>query len=99
MSDDRVRPEERRRNELYRQYYEELQRRYDTDRPVDCSVIVVNKAQKYVYSRLRSDRSSAQMPDIESRLEYFISYHSCVCVRVCVRTFVYVCLDLLQTQL
>uniref|UniRef100_A0A3Q3JDL0 Nuclear receptor coactivator 5 n=1 Tax=Monopterus albus TaxID=43700 RepID=A0A3Q3JDL0_MONAL len=27
-------------------YYEELQRRYDTDRPVDCSVIVVNKAQK-----------------------------------------------------
>ncbi|TNM89067.1 hypothetical protein fugu_005321 [Takifugu bimaculatus] len=48
--DDRIRPEERRRNELYRQYYEELQRRYDTDRPVDCSVIVVNKAQKYVYS-------------------------------------------------
>lgn len=46
--DDRARPEERRRNELYRQYYEELQRRYDTDRPVDCSVIVVNKAQKYV---------------------------------------------------
>lgn len=46
--EDRARPEERRRNELYRQYYEELQRRYDTDRPVDCSVIVVNKAQKYV---------------------------------------------------
>lgn len=46
--DDRPRPEERRRNELYRQYYEEIQRRYDTDRPVDCSVIVVNKAQKYV---------------------------------------------------
>ncbi|KAG8007612.1 Nuclear receptor coactivator 5 [Nibea albiflora] len=44
--DDRTRPEERRRNELYRQYYEELQRRSDTDRPVDCSVIVVNKAQK-----------------------------------------------------
>ncbi|XP_028262145.1 nuclear receptor coactivator 5 isoform X2 [Parambassis ranga] len=44
--DDRARPEERRRNELYRQYYEELQRRHDTDRPVDCSVIVVNKAQK-----------------------------------------------------
>ncbi|KAI3369853.1 hypothetical protein L3Q82_024668, partial [Scortum barcoo] len=43
---DRARPEERRRNELYRQYYEELQRRYDSDRPVDCSVIVVNKAQK-----------------------------------------------------
>ncbi|XP_074497202.1 nuclear receptor coactivator 5 isoform X3 [Sebastes fasciatus] len=45
--DDRARPEERRRNDLYRQYYEELQRRYDTDRPVDCSVIVVNKAQNY----------------------------------------------------
>ncbi|XP_023810722.1 nuclear receptor coactivator 5 isoform X4 [Oryzias latipes] len=47
---DRVRPEERRRNELYRQYYEELQRRYDTDRPVDCSVIVVNKAQNREYA-------------------------------------------------
>ncbi|XP_030633226.1 nuclear receptor coactivator 5 [Chanos chanos] len=44
--DDRIRPEERRRNELYRQYYEELQRRYDSERPVDCSVIVVNKQQK-----------------------------------------------------
>ncbi|XP_067314878.1 nuclear receptor coactivator 5 isoform X4 [Pseudorasbora parva] len=44
--DERVRPEERRRNELYRQYYEELQRRYDAERPVDCSVIVVNKLQK-----------------------------------------------------
>lgn len=45
-AEDLVRPEERRRNELYRQYYEELQRRQDSDRPVDCSVIVVNKAQK-----------------------------------------------------
>ncbi|XP_023652388.2 nuclear receptor coactivator 5 isoform X1 [Paramormyrops kingsleyae] len=44
--DDRPRMEERRRNELYRQYYEELQRRYDSERPVDCSVIVVNKQQK-----------------------------------------------------
>ncbi|KAM6979635.1 nuclear receptor coactivator 5 [Aplochiton taeniatus] len=44
--DARVPVEDRRRNELYRQYYEELQRRYDTERPVDCSVIVVNKAQK-----------------------------------------------------
>lgn len=80
MSDDRIRPEERRRNELYRQYYEELQRRYDTDRPVDCSVIVVNKAQKYVYNLLRSAHSSVQMPDIESCVEGFISYCSCVCV-------------------
>ncbi|XP_026161778.1 nuclear receptor coactivator 5 isoform X3 [Mastacembelus armatus] len=49
-TDDRSRPEERRRNELYRQYYEELQRRYDADRPVDCSVIVVNKAQNREYA-------------------------------------------------
>ncbi|XP_030584577.1 nuclear receptor coactivator 5 isoform X4 [Archocentrus centrarchus] len=48
--DERVRPEERRRNELYRQYYEELQRRHDVDRPVDCSVIVVNKAQNREYA-------------------------------------------------
>ncbi|XP_057702893.1 nuclear receptor coactivator 5 isoform X2 [Corythoichthys intestinalis] len=50
VEDDRVRPEERRRNELYRQYYEELQRRQETDRPVDCSVIVVNKAQNREYA-------------------------------------------------
>ncbi|XP_077428985.1 nuclear receptor coactivator 5 isoform X2 [Vanacampus margaritifer] len=48
--DEHARPEERRRNELYRQYYEELQRRRDTDRPVDCSVIVVNKAQNREYA-------------------------------------------------
>jgi hypothetical protein len=47
---ERGRPEDLRRNELYRQYFEELQRRYDTERPVDCSVIVVNKVQKYVRS-------------------------------------------------
>lgn len=46
FTEERLRPEERRRNELYRQYYEELQRRYDAERPVDCSVIVVNKLQK-----------------------------------------------------
>ncbi|XP_062272246.1 nuclear receptor coactivator 5 [Scomber scombrus] len=50
LSDERARPEERRRNELYRQYYEELQRRYDSDRPVDCSVIVVNKTQNREYA-------------------------------------------------
>lgn len=48
--EERVRPEERRRNELYRQYYEELQRRYDAERPVDCSVIVVNKLQNREYA-------------------------------------------------
>lgn len=80
--DDRHRPEERRRNELYRQYYEEIQRRYDTDRPVDCSVIVVNKAQKYVHcpcvkmvllqlACLHEDRKIV-------RWSVFISYCSCV---------------------
>ncbi|CAK6952765.1 nuclear receptor coactivator 5 [Scomber scombrus] len=49
-ADDSARPAERRRNELYRQYYEELQRRYDSDRPVDCSVIVVNKTQNREYA-------------------------------------------------
>ncbi|KAK7916468.1 hypothetical protein WMY93_012229 [Mugilogobius chulae] len=50
LEDEHVRPEERRRNELYRQYYEELQRRQDSERPVDCSVIVVNKAQNREYA-------------------------------------------------
>ncbi|XP_061745918.1 nuclear receptor coactivator 5 isoform X4 [Nerophis ophidion] len=48
--DGRARPEENRRNELYRQYYEELQRRQETERPVDCSVIVVNKTQNREYA-------------------------------------------------
>ncbi|KAJ0068667.1 hypothetical protein NL108_010343, partial [Boleophthalmus pectinirostris] len=50
VTDEHMRPEERRRNELYRQYYEELQRRQDSERPVDCSVIVVNKAQNREYA-------------------------------------------------
>ncbi|XP_020795863.1 nuclear receptor coactivator 5 isoform X2 [Boleophthalmus pectinirostris] len=50
LEDEHMRPEERRRNELYRQYYEELQRRQDSERPVDCSVIVVNKAQNREYA-------------------------------------------------
>ncbi|XP_041080605.1 nuclear receptor coactivator 5-like isoform X4 [Polyodon spathula] len=45
-----VRPDDRRRDELYRQYYEELQRRYDAERAVDCSVIVVNKQQNREYA-------------------------------------------------
>lgn len=44
---DRLKREERRREELYRQYYEEIKRRFDAERPVDCSVIVVNKQTKY----------------------------------------------------
>lgn len=43
---DRLKREERRREELYRQYYEEIKRRFDAERPVDCSVIVVNKQTK-----------------------------------------------------
>ncbi len=94
--DDRARPEERRRNELYRQYYEELQRRYDTDRPVDCSVIVVNKAQKYVHSLLF--KVLAQILDQKCLCKYststwdvFISYRSFLCVCVCVCVCLYLC--------
>lgn len=43
---ERLKREERRREELYRQYFEEIQRRFDAERPVDCSVIVVNKQTK-----------------------------------------------------
>jgi len=43
---DRLKREERRREELYRQYYEEIKRRFDAERPVDCSVIVVDKQTK-----------------------------------------------------
>jgi len=43
---DRLKREEQRREELYRQYYEEIKRRFDAERPVDCSVIVVNKQTK-----------------------------------------------------
>lgn len=96
--DNRARPEERRRNELYRQYYEELQRRYDSDRPVDCSVIVVNKAQKYVrFPPPPGEPIGAQASSPRSRLYiaclYFISL---VCVCVCVSAF---CVLLLHKQL
>ena len=70
---------------MYRQYYEELQRRYDTDRPVDCSVIVVNKVQKYVHSLffVLKDRSFVNILSFAWMLSFHISL---VCVRasVCV---------------
>lgn len=43
---DRSKREERRREELYRQYFDEIQRRIDAERAVDCSVVVVNKQSK-----------------------------------------------------
>ncbi|TRY98879.1 hypothetical protein DNTS_014690 [Danionella cerebrum] len=63
--EERVSPEERRRNELYAQYYEVLQRRYDADRPVDCSVIVVNKLQKeYAETVGRKVRDQGMVVDL-----------------------------------
>ncbi|XP_072095628.1 nuclear receptor coactivator 5-like isoform X4 [Mobula birostris] len=56
---------ERRREELYRQYYDEIQRRYDAERPVDCSVIVVNKQQKeYAESVGRKVRDLGMVVDL-----------------------------------
>ncbi|XP_042197660.1 nuclear receptor coactivator 5 isoform X3 [Callorhinchus milii] len=56
---------ERRREELYRQYFDEIQRRYDAERPVDCSVIVVNKQQKdYAESVGRKVRDLGMVVDL-----------------------------------
>lgn len=57
--------EERRREELYRQYFEEIQRRFDAERPVDCSVIVVNKQTKdYAESVGRKVRDLGMVVDL-----------------------------------
>ncbi|XP_069099627.1 nuclear receptor coactivator 5 isoform X1 [Pleurodeles waltl] len=40
-AEERLKREERRREELYRKYFEEIQRRFESERPVDCSVVVV----------------------------------------------------------
>uniref|UniRef100_A0A8C0I7G2 Nuclear receptor coactivator 5 n=1 Tax=Bubo bubo TaxID=30461 RepID=A0A8C0I7G2_BUBBB len=57
--------EERRREELYRQYYEEIKRRFDAERPVDCSVIVVNKQTKdYAESVGRKVRDLGMVVDL-----------------------------------
>ncbi|XP_053577792.1 nuclear receptor coactivator 5 isoform X2 [Bombina bombina] len=45
-AEDRLKREDRRREELYRKYYDEIQRRFDAERPVECSVVVVNKQSK-----------------------------------------------------
>ncbi|XP_069507466.1 nuclear receptor coactivator 5 isoform X2 [Ambystoma mexicanum] len=43
--EERLKREERRREELYRKYFEDIQRRFDTERAVDCSVVVVMNKQ------------------------------------------------------
>ncbi|XP_057280687.1 nuclear receptor coactivator 5 [Pezoporus wallicus] len=64
-SDERLKREERRREELYRQYYEEIKRRFDAERPVDCSVIVVNKQTKeYAESVGRKVRDLGMVVDL-----------------------------------
>ncbi|XP_043841862.1 nuclear receptor coactivator 5 isoform X2 [Dromiciops gliroides] len=61
----RLKREERRREELYRQYFEEIQRRFDAERPVDCSVIVVNKQTKdYAESVGRKVRDLGMVVDL-----------------------------------
>ncbi|XP_043946179.1 nuclear receptor coactivator 5 isoform X1 [Protopterus annectens] len=63
--EERLKREERRREELCRQYFEELQRRYDNERPVDCSVIVVNKQTKdYAESVGRKVRDLGMVVDL-----------------------------------
>ncbi|NXY66344.1 NCOA5 protein, partial [Callaeas wilsoni] len=62
---DRLKREERRREELYRQYYEEIKRSFDAERPVDCSVIVVNKQTKeYAESVGRKVRDLGMVVDL-----------------------------------
>jgi len=102
-ADDRARPEERRRNELYRQYYEELQRRSDSERPVDCSVIVVNKAQKYVRSLgRRGERATS--PRVGAAHAVFL-FHIALCLSlslslsVCVCVCVSLCVHVLHKHL
>ncbi|XP_075033826.1 nuclear receptor coactivator 5 isoform X2 [Mixophyes fleayi] len=63
--DERFKREERRREELYRQYFEDIQRRVDAERPVDCSVVVVNKQSKeYAESVGRKVRDLGMMVDL-----------------------------------
>ncbi|XP_018414549.1 PREDICTED: nuclear receptor coactivator 5 isoform X2 [Nanorana parkeri] len=63
--EDRLKREERRREELYRQYFDEIQRRIDAERPVDCSVVVVNKQSKeYAETVGRKVRDLGMMVDL-----------------------------------
>ncbi|XP_063003599.1 nuclear receptor coactivator 5 [Elgaria multicarinata webbii] len=64
-TEERMKREERRREELYRQFFEDIKRRIDTERPVDCSVIVVNKQTKeYAESVGRKVRDLGMMVDL-----------------------------------
>ncbi|XP_044842525.1 nuclear receptor coactivator 5 isoform X2 [Mauremys mutica] len=64
-AEERLKREERHREELYRQYFEEIKRRFDSERPVDCSVIVVNKQTKeYAESVGRKVRDLGMVVDL-----------------------------------
>ncbi|XP_054837251.1 nuclear receptor coactivator 5 isoform X2 [Eublepharis macularius] len=64
-TEERMKREERRREELYRQFFEDIKRRIDAERPVDCSVIVVNKQTKeYAESVGRKVRDLGMMVDL-----------------------------------
>ncbi|XP_053102648.1 nuclear receptor coactivator 5 isoform X2 [Hemicordylus capensis] len=64
-AEERMKREERRREDLYRQYFEDIKRRIDSERPVDCSVIVVNKQTKeYAESVGRKVRDLGMMVDL-----------------------------------
>ncbi|XP_008120922.1 nuclear receptor coactivator 5 isoform X2 [Anolis carolinensis] len=64
-TEERMKREERRREELYRQFFEDIKRRIDAERPVDCSVIVVNKQTKdYAESVGRKIRDLGMVVDL-----------------------------------
>ncbi|KAJ6655532.1 hypothetical protein lerEdw1_005003 [Lerista edwardsae] len=64
-TEERMKREELRRKELYRQFFEDIKRRIDAERPVDCSVIVVNKQTKeYAESVGRKVRDLGMMVDL-----------------------------------
>uniref|UniRef100_H0XVZ9 Nuclear receptor coactivator 5 n=1 Tax=Otolemur garnettii TaxID=30611 RepID=H0XVZ9_OTOGA len=57
--------EEQRREESYRQYFEEIQRQFDAEQPVHCSVIAVNKQTKdYAESAGRKVRDLGLVVDL-----------------------------------
>ncbi|XP_026543275.1 nuclear receptor coactivator 5 [Notechis scutatus] len=64
-NEERMKREERRREELYRQFFEDIKKCIDVERPVDCSVIVVNKQTKdYAESVGRKVRDLGMMVDL-----------------------------------
>ncbi|CAM5143411.1 unnamed protein product, partial [Eretmochelys imbricata] len=64
-AEEHLKRKELRREELYRQYFEEIKRRFDSERPVDCSVIVVNKQTKeYAESVGRKVRDLGMVVDL-----------------------------------